>query len=75
MYSVENISDALEGLSEGDVGILESGTYYGQIRLPAGIHLRGTSETHVVTDDEPAVIIVVKSSSSSLSSDDDVEAC
>jgi len=75
MYSVENISDALEGLSEGDVCILESGTYYGQIRLPAGIHLRGTSETHVVTDDEPAVIIVVKSSSSSLSSDDDVEAC
>ena len=38
---VENINEALKNLRDGDVCVLEAGTYYGSIRVPTGVHLRG----------------------------------
>jgi len=38
---VETINEAMSNLRDGDVCLLEAGTYYGSIRVPSGIHLRG----------------------------------
>ena len=58
---VENINEALKNLRDGDVCVLEAGTYYGSIRVPSGVHLRGVKLSredlvHIVADDEPAIV-------------------
>ena len=58
---VENINEALKNLRDGDVCVLEAGTYYGSIRVPTGVHLRGVKLSredlvHIVADDEPAIV-------------------
>ena len=57
----ENINEALKNLRDGDVCVLEAGTYYGSIRVPTGVHLRGVKLSredlvHIVADDEPAIV-------------------
>lgn len=58
---VETINEAMSNLRDGDVCLLEAGTYYGSIRVPSGIHLRGLKSSqkdsvHIVADDEPAIV-------------------
>ena len=58
---VENINEGIKNLRYGDVCLLEAGTYYGSIRVPSGVHLRGIKSSqkdlvHIVADDEPAIV-------------------
>ena len=58
---VENINEGIKNLRYGDVCLLEGGTYYGSIRVPSGVHLRGIKSSqkdlvHIVADDEPAIV-------------------
>jgi len=58
---VEIINEGIKNLRYGDVCLLEAGTYYGSIRVPSGVHLRGIKSSqkdlvHIVADDEPAIV-------------------
>ena len=45
---VENINEGIKNLRYGDVCLLEAGTYYGSIRVPSGVHLRGINKIYTI---------------------------